>query len=172
MVFGSTLNGVYDLYNYDGSRVPPLTELNTDKNELGADFFDFDSAIGDVNADGEFNIADLVLFQKWLLASPDAKLKNCQNVDLCNDGRLDVFDLCLMRRELVERRYNTEKELSITIFLAGKDWSTIQLVLSKETPCRFHTLQGVIFLVLPNLLNMANPTAEVIISVMGYVSQK
>lgn len=101
MVFSSTMNGGYDLYYYDGSRLSPITELNSDKNELGADFFVFDSVMGDVNGDGEFGIADLILFQKWLLASPDAKLENWQNVDLCKDGRLNVFDLCLMRRELV-----------------------------------------------------------------------
>ena len=103
MIFSSTMNGGYDLYYYDGSRVSPLTELNSDKNELGADFFAFDPVIGDVNADGGFNIADLVLFQKWLLASPDAKLENWQNADLCRDSKLDAFDLCLMRRELVGR---------------------------------------------------------------------
>ena len=56
---------------------------------------------GDVNADGAFNISDLLLFQKWLLAVPDTKLKNRQAGDLCEDSSLDVFDLCLMRRALV-----------------------------------------------------------------------
>ena len=101
MVFSSTANGGYDLYYYDGSCVSALPELNTDKNELGADFFAFDSVIGDVNADGEFSIADIVLFQKWLLASPGVRLENRRNADLCRDGRLNVFDLCLMKRELV-----------------------------------------------------------------------
>jgi len=55
---------------------------------------------GDVNADGEFNVADVVLFQKWLLAVPDTKLANWKAADLCEDDRLDVFDLCLMKREL------------------------------------------------------------------------
>ncbi len=56
---------------------------------------------GDVNADGAFNISDLVLLQKWLLGVPDTKLKNWQAGDLCEDNRLDIFDLCLMRRALV-----------------------------------------------------------------------
>ena len=56
---------------------------------------------GDVNADGAFNISDLLLFQKWLLAVPDTKLKNRQAGDLFEDNSLDVFDLCLMRRALV-----------------------------------------------------------------------
>ena len=57
---------------------------------------------GDVNADGNLNVSDLVLLQRWLLAAPDAELANWQAGDLCADGRLDVFDLCLMRRMLVE----------------------------------------------------------------------
>ena len=56
----------------------------------------------DVNTDGSFNVSDLVLLQRWLLAAPDAELANWQAGDLCEDNRLDVFDLCLMRRMLVE----------------------------------------------------------------------
>ena len=56
---------------------------------------------GDVNSDGEFNISDVVLLQKWLLAVPDTKLSQWQAADLCHDDRLDVFDLCLMKRELL-----------------------------------------------------------------------
>ena len=56
---------------------------------------------GDVNADGSFNVSDLVLLQRWLLAAPDAELADWQAGDLCEDGRLDVFDLCLMRRMLI-----------------------------------------------------------------------
>ena len=57
---------------------------------------------GDVNADSSFNVSDLVLMQRWLLAAPDAELANWQAGDLCEDNRLDVFDLCLMRRKLIE----------------------------------------------------------------------
>ena len=56
---------------------------------------------GDVNADGEFNVADLVLLQKWLLAVPDTELADWQAGDLCTDGRLDTFDLVMMRKELL-----------------------------------------------------------------------
>ncbi len=57
---------------------------------------------GDVNADGEFNVADVVTLQKWLLAVPDTKLADWKSADLCSDNRLDVFDLCLMKRELLK----------------------------------------------------------------------
>ena len=104
MIFSSTMNGGYDLYFYDGTSVSPLSELNTDKNELGAAFFPYTEEIrGDVNCDGEFNIADLVAMQKWLLAVPGAEVKNWKAGDLWEDERLNVFDLCLMRQELIER---------------------------------------------------------------------
>ena len=56
---------------------------------------------GDVNADGQFNVSDVVLLQKWLLAVPDTYLADWKAADLCEDDRLDVFDLCLMKRALV-----------------------------------------------------------------------
>lgn len=78
---------------------------------------------GDVNRDGKFNIADLVMFQNFLLGKTD-DLPCWENANLCNNGvevepffsgrnvsrlashnmkaNLDVFDLCLMRRKLVE----------------------------------------------------------------------
>lgn len=56
---------------------------------------------GDVNLDGEFNIADAVTLQRWLLCGQESGLGCWQNGDLCADGRLDIFDLCAMRTELV-----------------------------------------------------------------------
>lgn len=57
---------------------------------------------GDVDSNGTFDISDVVLLQKWLLAVPDIELANWKAADLCEDDRLDVFDLCLMKRMLVE----------------------------------------------------------------------
>ena len=56
---------------------------------------------GDVNLDGEFDIADVVLLQKWLLAVPDTELKHWENADFYEDGMLNVFDLCMMREQLI-----------------------------------------------------------------------
>ncbi|WP_297958948.1 dockerin type I repeat-containing protein [uncultured Ruminococcus sp.] len=57
---------------------------------------------GDVNDDGSFNIADVVLLQKWLLCSADVKLVSWKAADFCNDNELNVFDLCLMKKALVQ----------------------------------------------------------------------
>ena len=58
---------------------------------------------GDINSDGEFNISDAVLLQKWILAEPNAKLADWKAADLCEDGKIDVFDLCMMKRMLVAK---------------------------------------------------------------------
>ena len=57
---------------------------------------------GDVNADGIFNIADIVLLQKWLLALPDTQLTYWKAADLCEDDRINVVDLCLAKRMMLE----------------------------------------------------------------------
>lgn len=49
----------------------------------------------DVNSDGEFTIADLVAMQSFLLGN--GQLKNWQAGDLCQNRRIEVFDLILMR---------------------------------------------------------------------------
>lgn len=58
---------------------------------------------GDVNSDGTFNIADAVALQKWLLGVPDITLADWKAGNFCNDNRLDIFDLCLMKRELLHQ---------------------------------------------------------------------
>ncbi|MDE5946016.1 MAG: dockerin type I repeat-containing protein, partial [Oscillospiraceae bacterium] len=59
--------------------------------------------MGDINDDGVFNIADVVTMQKWLLAIPDITFANWKAGDIYENNRLDVFDLCLMKRMLIEQ---------------------------------------------------------------------
>ena len=72
------------------------------KNWLSSFWKPYTYVKGDINADSRFDTADVVLLQKWLLASPDTKIPQWQAGDLCKDGKLDVFDLCMMKRELVQ----------------------------------------------------------------------
>lgn len=58
---------------------------------------------GDVNADGNFSIADAVMLQKWLNAVPDVKLADWEAADLYKDNKLNIFDLCLMKSELLNK---------------------------------------------------------------------
>lgn len=61
----------------------------------------FESAplIGDVNADGEFTIADAVMLQNYLLGN--GGLAFPESADLCADGVIDTFDFVEMRRLIV-----------------------------------------------------------------------
>lgn len=61
-----------------------------------------DTLLGDINDDGSFNVADIVMFQKWLLGVSDVTLPNWKAADFCEDGKLNVLDLCMMKRKLVE----------------------------------------------------------------------
>ena len=55
---------------------------------------------GDVNADGVLNVADVVLFQKWLLAVPGVKLDEGEMADLYEDGNWNVLDLAVRKQKL------------------------------------------------------------------------
>lgn len=107
---------------------------------------------GDVNNDGEFNISDVVLLQKWLLAVPDTHLENWKAADLCDDDILDVFDLCLMRRALIEKmndvpqnadttfkfrsvediRYNDDNHTKWTGFVARSESDLVDIITKNE----------------------------------------
>ena len=58
---------------------------------------------GDVNMDGEFNIADIVLLQNWLLGRENSHISNWKAGDISGDKKINVFDLCLMRRLLFNK---------------------------------------------------------------------
>lgn len=58
---------------------------------------------GDVNTDGHLTVTDLVMLQKWLLCKQGASLVNWQAGDLCADGRIDAFDLAIMKRKLLSK---------------------------------------------------------------------
>lgn len=57
---------------------------------------------GDVNTDGECNIADAVLLQKWLLTVPDTELRDWKAADFNEDKQLDARDLSMMKRVLMK----------------------------------------------------------------------
>lgn len=61
----------------------------------------YDHVVGDVNADNQFSIMDIVMMQKWLLCQ--GELNNWKAGDLYEDDLINVFDLCLMRKLLLEQ---------------------------------------------------------------------
>ena len=85
-------NAIISVINLDGD----VEQLKVQVSAIGIK--------GDCNGDGAFNISDVVLLQKWLLAVPDTHLENWKAADMCEDNRLDVFDLCMMKQTLTKAK--------------------------------------------------------------------
>ena len=72
------------------------------KDSFTVDVLDTEPASGDVNNDGNFVLSDVVLLHKYLIDVPDTNFVNWQAADFCKDGRLDAFDLVLMKKAVIE----------------------------------------------------------------------
>ena len=87
--------GIFNKYIRNGMiEVLPISEKPT---------LELSGIAGDINNDGVLSIADTVLLQKWLLSAPNTHLANWKAADFCENGKLDVFDLCLMKQRLIEQ---------------------------------------------------------------------
>ncbi|MGN1036467.1 MAG: right-handed parallel beta-helix repeat-containing protein [Ruminococcus sp.] len=73
--------------------------LNVSANEISDSF----TVTGDVNADGEFNVADVIALQKWLL-NDETALKDWKAGDFSDDDKLNVSDLCMMKSRLINNK--------------------------------------------------------------------
>lgn len=56
---------------------------------------------GDINLDGTVSVADAILLTKYILADGTLTKEQAVNADMNNDGRLDVFDMMLIRSIIV-----------------------------------------------------------------------
>ena len=57
---------------------------------------------GDVNADGTLSVADLVLFDKYLLGDTTLTAAQASLADMIKDGKLNVFDLIAIRKAVTD----------------------------------------------------------------------
>ncbi|MBQ8349203.1 MAG: right-handed parallel beta-helix repeat-containing protein [Ruminococcus sp.] len=101
---------------------------------------------GDVNSDGEFNVSDLVLVQKWLL-NDSIKLENWKMGDFCEDGVLDSFDLCLMRNELIGKKTEIQgRKIEVSnieeLFVAARNAQPGDTILAAPGTYDYTTYQG------------------------------
>jgi flavodoxin len=79
-----------------------------------------------------YTIADAVLLQKFLLNVPvDVDLSE-KDYDLDNDGKWNVFDLCLMKRELV-KQMESEKNTLVVYFSCTDTTERVAQLIQAET---------------------------------------
>ncbi len=61
-----------------------------------------------VKTSEDYTISDAVLLQKFLLNVPTEPDLSDKDYDLDNDGKWNVFDLCLLKRYLVDSQNRTD----------------------------------------------------------------
>ena len=103
-------SGRYDPVNFE------VLSYNPERTELACKMKW--SPSGDVNSDGSLSIADALLMQKWLLNSESTKIDDLNSVDFCRDNRIDVFDLIVMRKKIIQ---NAKVPAAISIKV-GSEW--------------------------------------------------
>ena len=101
----SDLYNTADVFNFVCDDKP--TVIRHESGAVDMIFYTKIKTSGNINGDGEFNIADVVSLKKWLLNSSDTTLYNWAEGDFDLDNRLTSFDLSLMKRELIRKNVTT-----------------------------------------------------------------
>ena len=94
-IVGNGFNGALDYIGFTYKKTDEPNVTYSGREEA------VESILGDVNADGETGVADLLLLNKWLLGTKDTTLADWKAGDLDGNNKLDTFDLCLMRKLMV-----------------------------------------------------------------------
>ena len=58
--------------------------------------------MGDADGDGKVSVIDVIMVQRYLLGEP-LEAGAYQSTDLTRDGRVDGFDLALLKRVLLTK---------------------------------------------------------------------
>ena len=82
--------------------------------------------IGDCNYDGTVGIADVVILQEYILGRYD--FINPENSDISGDGKINAFDLILLKRRMFDRESNyiAEPEPLMAVVYENHAWSDTQ----------------------------------------------
>ncbi len=98
----SDINAALDALDVSYTDLDRITVVPSDMSEMTITSVDVlvssgetENVKGDVNADGSFNVADLVSLDNYLLGN--GRLKNWKAGDLTSDGMISAFDLAEMR---------------------------------------------------------------------------
>ncbi|MBQ4464585.1 MAG: discoidin domain-containing protein [Oscillospiraceae bacterium] len=86
---------LYGAHQPEPTTEPPTTEAPTTEPPTEPK-----PVVGDVDADGNCKVADLVMLQKYVLGV--GKLTDADAADVTGDGAVDVFDVALLKRLLLK----------------------------------------------------------------------
>lgn len=94
------------IYGYNGTEA----ERYAEENDL---IFEYIDATGDINGDGELTMNDNLSFQKYLTGQKTLFKAELLRADICTDGRVNCFDLAQMKTEIINKRHNTDYEITV-----------------------------------------------------------
>ena len=89
-----TLDELPDIYNYGST-------ASSDNSEPVFDIAPAKALKGDINSDGQVNVTDAVILQKFILGDKTAKINDAKSADICEDGIIDIFDMIQMKKLLI-----------------------------------------------------------------------
>ena len=84
-----------------GSKVTASTTVTTNTNHTLYAQWEKNQISGDINADGQCTVADVVMLQKWLLSV--GTLTDAAAADLNEDGLVNGFDLAMLKHLLLHK---------------------------------------------------------------------
>lgn len=84
------------------SHIDSIAESYANANELTFISLDKKLSTGDVNADGIFNISDLITLKKHILGIQDLYENQAKAADLNSDNKINSLDLFLIKRMLIQ----------------------------------------------------------------------
>ena len=83
------------IHGFKGSTAEVYAEM------YGIKFMNIEQS-GDVNADGEFNVADLVMMSRYIYGITTFEERQIVSADLNGDGNVDIFDMVEFRKKILE----------------------------------------------------------------------
>lgn len=92
-----TITGDAVIHGYEGSTAQAYAE------KYNRIFVTIAEPTGDLNGDGALTVADAVQLRKYLLGAPDAVPSDWTAADMYMDGRLDAFDLSIVKKMLLNQ---------------------------------------------------------------------
>ncbi len=99
---GDACLDVYGISTEDGANICQWSYWGGDGQAFILEPTITEGILGDVNADGVFDLADVVMMQKYLLGM--GSLTDWDAGDLCMYGTINVLDLCFMKQMLLKKQ--------------------------------------------------------------------
>ncbi|MDD6268480.1 MAG: dockerin type I repeat-containing protein, partial [Oscillospiraceae bacterium] len=120
------------IYGYNGTEA----ERYADDNGL---IFESLDTTGDLNGDGKLTMKDNVSIQKYLTGQKTLSKGELSRADICTDGRVNCFDLAEMKTEIINKRRNSDYQITIDqhFSLVSEKANSISAIKSKNEMISF-----------------------------------